>query len=592
MNAVRMSHYPPDPHFLDAADSLGLFVLDELTGWQAFVSTPMGRPLVRELVIRDVNHPSVIFWDNGNEGGFNTELDADYAQWDPQRRTVLHPWQNFNGINTAHYEPYGCCTSAWFGGDDLIMPTEFLHALYDGGGGAGLDDWWKQLVSHPLGVGGFIWAFADEGIVRADQGGKIDVAGNRGPDGLVGPYREKEGSFFTVKKVWSPVSIAWGDQNRLPATFAGTLRVENRYDFTNLRQVRFAWQLTDFPSAVSSASGHTVASRGAIASPDVPPRGVGTLQLSLPSDWRRHDALSLTATDQYGRELYTWTWMTKDASAIAAASVSATVSSAPRASGEMSNGVVTMRASGVEVRIDSSTGRLRRVSNNGQVVSLRDGPRLVSGTATLASITQRSDGSDYVVEARYTGELQRVEWRLASNGWLRLAYAYRLRPGAPRDYLGVTFDYPDSLVTGLRWLGRGPYRVWKNRLAGVEFDVWHKSYNDAMTGLTWEYPEFKGFHANMYWATLETRELPLTMITETNDLFLRVLTPRQPTDPGFEPRTARVVFPPGDLSFLHGIAAIGTKFDSSAAHGPSGQGNVVPRNGKTYDATIWFKFGR
>ena len=34
MNAVRMSHYPPDAEFLDRCDSLGLFVLDELTGWQ------------------------------------------------------------------------------------------------------------------------------------------------------------------------------------------------------------------------------------------------------------------------------------------------------------------------------------------------------------------------------------------------------------------------------------------------------------------------------------------------------------------------------------------------------------------------------
>ena len=592
MNAVRMSHYPPDPHFLDVADSLGLFVLDELTGWQAFVSTKMGKPLVRELVIRDVNHPSILFWDNGNEGGFNTELDADYALWDPQARTVLHPWQNFGGINTAHYEPYECCTGWYVGGDDLVMPTEFLHALYDGGGGAGLDDWWRQTLANPLGVGGFIWAFADEGIVRADQGGKIDVAGNRAPDGLVGPYREKEGSFFTVKKVWSPVYIAMGDLNRLPATFAGTLRVENRYDFTDLRTVKFAWRLMDFPSATSAAMGHAVGASGTIVSPSVPPRGVGTLQLALPADWRRHDALALTATDQYGREIYTWTWMTKDASTIAATIAPATAPTvSATARGEKADGVITMRANGTEVVIDS-LGRLQRVSSNGQVVSLRDGPRLVSGPATLTSLTQRTDGSDYVVEARYSGELQRVEWRLQPNGWLKLSYAYRLRSGPPREYLGVTFDYPDSLVTGMRWLGRGPYRVWKNRTQGVEYDVWHKAYNDVATGTGWMYPEFKGFHENLYWAALETREAPITIVTATNDLFLRVGTPREPTEPGAEPKSAHVVFPPGDLSFLHGIIPIGTKFDGAASHGPSGQPNIVPRSGRTYDGTIWFRFGR
>src|SRR6266542_2529544 len=40
MNAVRMSHYPPDDHFLDVCDSLGLFVLDELAGWHGHYDTP------------------------------------------------------------------------------------------------------------------------------------------------------------------------------------------------------------------------------------------------------------------------------------------------------------------------------------------------------------------------------------------------------------------------------------------------------------------------------------------------------------------------------------------------------------------------
>src|SRR3712207_9408465 len=57
MNAVRMSHYPPDDHFLDVCDSLGLFVIDELTGWQGAYDTTVGRKLVKEMVLRDANHP-------------------------------------------------------------------------------------------------------------------------------------------------------------------------------------------------------------------------------------------------------------------------------------------------------------------------------------------------------------------------------------------------------------------------------------------------------------------------------------------------------------------------------------------------------
>ena len=79
MNAVRCSHYPPDQSFLDFCDSYGLYVLDELAGWQNAYDSEVGSKLVKEMVIRDVNHPSIVFWSNGNEGGTNKDLDDDFA---------------------------------------------------------------------------------------------------------------------------------------------------------------------------------------------------------------------------------------------------------------------------------------------------------------------------------------------------------------------------------------------------------------------------------------------------------------------------------------------------------------------------------
>jgi beta-galactosidase/beta-glucuronidase len=106
MNAVRMSHYPPDDHFLDVCDSLGMFVLDELTGWQKKYDTPVGRKLLKEMLMKDVNHPSIVVWDNGNEGGNNFDLDDDFAIYDPQKRHVIHPWNVFRGTDTQHYKGY------------------------------------------------------------------------------------------------------------------------------------------------------------------------------------------------------------------------------------------------------------------------------------------------------------------------------------------------------------------------------------------------------------------------------------------------------------------------------------------------------
>ncbi len=55
--------------------------------------------------------------------------------------------------------------------------------------------------------------------------------------------------------------------------------------------------------------------------------------------------------------------------------------------------------------------------------------------------------------------------------------------------MGITFQYPEEKITGMKWLGRGPYRVWKNRLKGMQFGVWEKAYNNTVTGESWNYPE-------------------------------------------------------------------------------------------------------
>ena len=152
MNAVRMSHYPPDEHFLDACDSLGLFVLDELTAWQVpSYDDVVGRKLLGEMIAHDVNHPSIIFWDNGNEGGENNHLNDTFAEFDIQKREVLHPWQDFRKTNTLHYIDYNYLALDGYSKRKIYFPTEFLHGLYDGGLGAGLDDYWLRMWNETSG---------------------------------------------------------------------------------------------------------------------------------------------------------------------------------------------------------------------------------------------------------------------------------------------------------------------------------------------------------------------------------------------------------------------------------------------------------
>jgi len=278
------------------------------------------------MIRRDVNHPSILFWDNGNEGGWNRENDGEFAKWDPQPRTVLHPWETINHVNTAHYRKYPEVEKI-LTGPDIYMPTEFLHGLYDGGAGAGLHDYWELMRQSRFSAGGFIWALLDECVARTDQNGRLDCAGNQGPDGIVGPHREREGSFNTVREIWSPVQVVAGRTGLMG--FPESFQVENRYDFTNLNQCSFVWQLAAFASPDDSKSGHIVVASGTVRGPNVPARRAGEFRiklgsglskadllrqpmngevatnLQLPANWRPSDVLYLTAKDPAGRELWT-----------------------------------------------------------------------------------------------------------------------------------------------------------------------------------------------------------------------------------------------------------------------------------------------
>lgn len=136
--------------------------------------------------------------------------------------------------------------------------------------------------------------------------------------------------------------------------------------------------------------------------------------------------------------------------------------------------------------------------------------------------------------------------------------------------LGISFSYPEKEVTGVTYLGNGPYRVWKNRLKGVTFDVWDKKYNNTMTGSTSvEYPEFKGYYSNLYWMRLITKSQPITVVCDSRDVFMRLFTPPNP------PKVYNTAppFPSGDISFMNGITAIGTKSQKPERLGAQGMPN-------------------
>jgi hypothetical protein len=133
-------------------------------------------------------------------------------------------------------------------------------------------------------------------------------------------------------------------------------------------------------------------------------------------------------------------------------------------------------------------------------------------------------------------------------------------------------------------MGRGPYRVWKNRLRGQQFGVWEKAYNNTITGENWVYPEFKGWHAELYWVRLKNKESDFTVYTDHTDIFLQMLKPEKPK--GATNENTSPPFPEGNIGFMNTISPIGTKFQAPQLLGPQSQKNqqmnYTPISGALY----------
>ena len=578
MNAVRLSHYPSDPEFLDACDELGLYVMVELAGWHGKYDSNVGAKLVHEMVKRDVNHPSVTWWSNGNEGGHNLEIDKEFTPLDPQKRPVLHPQKNFGGFETMHYRSYGE-SQEYMRKPEIFMPTEFLHGLYDGGHGAGLWDYWEMMRKHPRCAGGFLWVLADEGVMRTDQDGRIDNVGNYGADGIVGPHHEREGSFYTVKQIWSPVQVM---NTSLPDNFDGTFHIENRYDFTNLKDCKFKWVLKLLKGE------EKILNQGEVNGTDIAPHSAGTLKINLPQNWRSADALYLTAYGKNNEELWTWDWDWKQSS-----EYYPFADKSGKLSTQDNDKTLQVSAGNTTLTFDKSTGLLSSVQQNEKSIAFEKGPRFIaarrgdrsmdvyynhddnearskeriyndiSGESKLTSFNFKSYTDSIVVTADYFGNMRQAKWTIQSNGEILLDYAYQY--DGTVELMGVMFDYPENQVVSKQWLGEGPYRVWQNRIQGTNFGIWENDYNDPIPGETFIYPEFKGYFNNWKWLSLKTTEGTINIGNVSGSKYLGVYTPRDGRD------ALLYTIPQSGIAMLEVIPAVRNKVNSTDLVGPSSQ---------------------
>jgi hypothetical protein len=567
MNAVRLSYYPPDPEFLDLCDSLGLFVINEMSsGSQATYDAETGKKLVKELVLRDINHPSVIVWSYGNES--SNHIDNEYRANDIQQRLVIHPV--VKNEDSKKNSDFNNVANSILYGTDTYYPSEFSNGLYNGGRAAGLDDFWSEMIKQSKFSGGFLWSYLDEGNLDAGTSSEA----------IIKQRTEKGPSYYAIKEIWSPVVF---DINTISSSFNGSLNVENRFLYTNLNKCRFDWKLVLYPKATQKTTNALTIGEGTAASPYTGPGEKGALKLNLPANWANADALLLSVYDARGKEICTWTLPIHQPTDIIrtipeVASISTIMLTEDEA-------FLSLVCDGINYIFDKKNGNLTKVYCGKRDIPFL-GPFIAGLDATMTDFKHTEKERVHNVEVTYKGDNYLwVKWTFRTGDLPKMEYQYSVK-GTPVDYTGITFKYPEEKIVGMKWFGRGPWQVWKNRLKGQQLGVWEKSNRPGASGEPAKNAEFKGWHSEIYWVQFQTNMGNFTIYNDQSNVFLQLFNPLK--QGGLVNEFNKPPFPEnGNISFMHGISSIGTKFQPGDNQVSK---SLKSANDETMGGTLWIDF--
>ncbi|MFG2960691.1 glycoside hydrolase family 2 TIM barrel-domain containing protein [Streptomyces sp. NPDC048291] len=541
VNAVRTSHYPPHPAFLDLCDEYGLWVIDECDlethGFteQAWRDNPVDddrwTPALLDraarMVERDKNHPSVVIWSLGNEAGTGRGLTA-MAEWIHGRDAsrLVHYEGDIDCRDTDVYSRmYADNAEVERIGRELDGGThkrrrlpfilcEYGHAM--GNGPGGLADYQRIFESYDRLQGGFIWEWIDHGIKDERYGyayggdfGEELHDGNFVCDGLVFPDREPSPGLVEYKKVIEPVRIDGDGAD-------GTVRVTNGYDFADLSALDFEWSY--------QVGGETVES-GPLAVPALAAGGSAEVKLPEPpvaagsgeTQWTVRAVLGADAGWGPRGHVVAWGQFPVSGRQLPAFAASA----GPVASGD---GSITL---GPAV-FDARSGALRSIGS----VAVT-GPRLDVWRAP----TDNDDGAAWQSDIRYgalwrkfglhrmrhrldaveqTGDALTVRTRVAPAAWeFGLVTVYRWTTDGSRLRLTVSVA-PDgdwtvplprlgvrlglTAADRVRWFGGGPGEAYPDTRSASMVGRWESTVDGLQT--PYLRPQENGARADVRWAEL------------------------------------------------------------------------------------------
>ncbi len=561
INAVRTSHYPPDPYWLDLCDEYGLYVIDEANiEAHAYHETCRDTRYtyaflerVRNMVERDKNHPSVIFWSLGNETGYGPNHDAA-AGWvrgaDPSRllhyEGALSPWIGdiiysadagirVTDVVTAMYSQIDDIVG-WAKaevGDRPFILCEYSHAM--GNSNGSLADYWEAFEAYHGLQGGFIWEWIDHGVRQTDAAGQPywayggdfgDVPNdyNFCADGLVWPDRTPHPGLYEYKYLIQPVTANLLD-NRV-------LRLTSKQDFIDFDWLEGRWELIVDGLPVQS---------GMLPPLRIKPRA--SIEIPVPytaAGWQGEAFLNLRF---YQKHATLWADAGHEVAWIqlpVAAAPAIRVELAPKLVEQQSDAhVLSLFCGSTEVIFSQSDGALvefsaagRRVIKCGPILNVwraatdNDGLRLAppsSGekaldywkalgldqiveqfislkqvTANSVEVVHSASGRGQPDDIRHT-----TRYDVFSSGIVQVTHHIRVSDelrDLPR--VGITFVL-DREFDQLEWYGRGPWENYADRKAAAMIGRYQSTVAEQY--VPYILPQTHGNKSDVRWLTLRNR---------------------------------------------------------------------------------------
>lgn len=560
INAVRCSHYPPHPQFLELCDEYGMWVMDEgdyeTHGFEnvAWKGSPAREKDWTEALVnrtvrmfeRDKNHPSVVIWSLGNEAGFGFNI-GEMAEAIRKRDTSrpIHYERDLVGKYVDIYsrmytsqeltekigkqeedveDEIGAIGLNILVPEDLrdkeldakrrAMPfllCEYAHAM--GNGPGGLVDYQRIFHTYPRTQGGFVWEWIDHGIPQKAKNGKMHYGygGDFGEeiddynficDGLVFPNREPSPGLIEFKKVIEPITISGTPEK---------VEILNRFDFADLSAFDFSWKLESRDGVVAE---------GSLEIPDCPSQQ--TVSVTLPSNAQVQGESWYTISAVLRRD----TKWAKAGHEVAWAQIQATP-----AAGVADSQLVTPTVQGNSVTLGPATfslpsgqlTRLGKININSAKLdvfrALTDNDHYLAHkwrgaakfSAGLDRMKHRTDGVEIsgnafivrtFVAAADTGRALRTTYTWTGSAGT-LILSLHVVPEGDWDFeiprMGLRFDLPRFETA--EWFGCGPGEAYSDSKEAARLGTFTKSIDELQT--PYVYPQENGNRLGVRSATFK-----------------------------------------------------------------------------------------